>query len=865
MSHLYVDSIPDMKQPTPRKRQVQACSECLCSDRVFPCRPCKSRGDDAICREVEKHDESTTGCASSTSLELLTNRVLHLEAALRSMHQRLPQDLQAGLMPASLSLAHERATSSNPVKPEGPSRRGRPPKKKLAPQNTQEQEKETTGSAQSRPPLSSAVSNDSDEEEAAMILEDFAFGRREKPSFPNDRLKLNSSASSPVDSPQTSYNYPGNVPSASTSTLPRIGPLKASNSFTPPDFKLMRCETSAEDYLKSILAVLPDIKKGKALVKLYVTKVDFFHKAMHVPTFLNDLDIFFRQLNSNSTKEHDEIPPAFTGLYLIVICVALHFADTEEAIAAGFTQEEHKTLPSLYFAASRACLWASDYLENHNLKNLQTIILMGLYLNNTNGSSTHYSLLGAAIKIAQNLGLSRLGGENHALDDVKNSRKSQRSGMWASVVTREVGRRIWWNLVMLDWFLAGPHNYNYSIHPSQNKCCLPSNIDDDDLIDGQPLVAKPMSVYTSMTYQLTRLRSLEHVRAIVDEYNENGHLSLEFTLIQDKKCKDLINDLPEFYKMNYDVKQLGLSPERMQILQWERTLINLSTHTRLVKLHRPILSKGYRNKNYLQSRITCITAARECLAVLRHGDSVGFLERWWICVYYAFASAIVIFIDLIHDDPMSSDAFDKREEIKSALNMLKDASGFSSGADSSAALLEGLLAEEIRQKPDLKRKFGADDRDRGSRQRSGDLSILVKKLLDEGQAAKISSPGSSHHSTPQYQSEQPTNLATYAVANDQKVENGKNSQHPGFTDDLLKRVFEEGDAGLFGLPLNTNYSQQPFNVNMSDLNTNYMPQTTQANDMFTGGDMQFNIDQLFDAGDNNNTWNVLGGNSLSYL
>jgi hypothetical protein len=41
------------------------------------------------------------------------------------------------------------------------------------------------------------------------------------------------------------------------------------------------------------------------------------------------------------------------------------------------------------------------------------------------------------------------------------------------------------------------------------KTALPANIEDEDLIDGQPLVPKPISVRTKMSYQLARIKFAE--------------------------------------------------------------------------------------------------------------------------------------------------------------------------------------------------------------------------------------------------------------------------------------------------------------------------------------------------------------------
>lgn len=75
-------------QKAAAKRAVQSCSECrrrkIRCDRVFPCTPCRQRGDSAICREVEKHLPTSNGCASASDLLALTYRIASLEGLLQS-------------------------------------------------------------------------------------------------------------------------------------------------------------------------------------------------------------------------------------------------------------------------------------------------------------------------------------------------------------------------------------------------------------------------------------------------------------------------------------------------------------------------------------------------------------------------------------------------------------------------------------------------------------------------------------------------------------------------------------------------------------------------------------------------------------
>lgn len=60
------------------------------------------------------------------------------------------------------------------------------------------------------------------------------------------------------------------------------------------------------------------------------------------------------------------------------------------------------------------------------------------------------------VQMAQNLGMSRLGSEQQAEDGKP---LATWTGRWESLVQREVGRRIWWNLVSLEWALAPSYSF----------------------------------------------------------------------------------------------------------------------------------------------------------------------------------------------------------------------------------------------------------------------------------------------------------------------------------------------------------------------------------------------------------------------
>lgn len=70
--------------------------------------------------------------------------------------------------------------------------------------------------------------------------------------------------------------------------------------------------------------------------------------------------------------------------------------------------------------------------------------------------------------------------------------------------------------VFLDWSHAIAHNACYSIHPSQNFTDFPSNINDSDLRDGQPVIPRPTEEYTQVSFSICKFRFVSLYRELVD-------------------------------------------------------------------------------------------------------------------------------------------------------------------------------------------------------------------------------------------------------------------------------------------------------------------------------------------------------------
>lgn len=228
------------------------------------------------------------------------------------------------------------------------------------------------------------------------------------------------------------------------------------------------------DYLHKAMQALPDEQTCQFLVQQYFDHVEWFQRCLHYPSFM-------RQCRELWAREA-VLDPDFVCTYLMVVCLGLRtVVDTLPGMTNALGLADN-----LYHVAE-GVLWMSRFLHRQTFESLQAISLMTVYgFGLEDGADATWALCGSAIKIAQNLGLNRL--QEEAPGKVW-------SPLWRSRLRRELGRRVWWTFVALDWSNAIAHGSTYQVVPMQNLSALPSNLRDDQLEDDDA-VAEPLSVYT---------------------------------------------------------------------------------------------------------------------------------------------------------------------------------------------------------------------------------------------------------------------------------------------------------------------------------------------------------------------------------
>lgn len=110
------------------------------------------------------------------------------------------------------------------------------------------------------------------------------------------------------------------------------------------------------------------------------------------------------------------------------------------------TSDEAIALSQLWYRVSLAELTNGDYMGNAKLSTIQTIAVLTLVNNSFGENEREYHFIGAAINMARNLDMHNLGQEPVRGGIVRT--KPQ----FRTPEDRALGRRLWWTLVICDWY-----------------------------------------------------------------------------------------------------------------------------------------------------------------------------------------------------------------------------------------------------------------------------------------------------------------------------------------------------------------------------------------------------------------------------
>ncbi|TVY49520.1 hypothetical protein LOCC1_G000309 [Lachnellula occidentalis] len=472
--------------------------------------------------------------------------------------------------------------------------------------------------------------------------------------------------------------------------------------------------------ISQIQDLLPTKAQAFLLVEYHAEWLLFMHCSFHAQTLRRDLEEFYLNDQGNITMTSSGLQ--WTALLFAIICGSMTCAKTAQISDWGFVEGNQSLLAKQWYQASVECLSAAKYQQNHSLYGVQTIASSTICAHLLGFSNTQSVLLAAAVRIAQSLGLHRLGKPKFPAHEIDNYVPAER-------VQQEIGRRVWQQLTTQDWFSV-PFSETYCVNPLHLSTSAPLHCDEETMR------SIPLSSPTIMSYdQSLRSHTLEA------KYEE--------VLRSDQLMRDLVvSELPPCLNSQTPIE----SQWPRWVLLARRCLTVTSAH-KIIMIHRSFLGMSFHDKRYAFTRRTCLSAAKTIINEVKQ-DLPDESPIIWTTEAFSVAAAIILALDNFSRHQSAQEYTDNRQLVLDAIESLSSSISISSIAARGTRLLAGLLAEEEKhpQIPDTRQDLRGESQrapsgnafsERGDK--SLNISAFVKKFCQQDQIPPSSSPIEDSH------------------------------------------------------------------------------------------------------------------------
>ncbi|KAF7563413.1 hypothetical protein G7046_g724 [Stylonectria norvegica] len=259
------------------------------------------------------------------------------------------------------------------------------------------------------------------------------------------------------------------------------------------------------------------------LWQVYLENVNPLLKVTHTPTLQARI--------INAASDVTTLNPSLEALMFSIYCVALlSLADDECRTLLGSSR---KDLLERYQSACQQALLNCEYLRSSDCECLTAFYLYLVSVRPDTDPRTLSSMLGAAIRIAQRVGI-----------------HIESANAKCSVFDAEMRRRLWWSLVVFDSRVSELSDYKNAILAPTWDCKIPLNVDDSDLRSEMTL---PPAIHGKPTGAIFTV-----ARSELGEFIRHSSSHLDFT---NPALKSLAKGTEH-----------GLVPEGKRIVNLEKTM-----------------------------------------------------------------------------------------------------------------------------------------------------------------------------------------------------------------------------------------------------------------------------------------------------
>ncbi|WFD43049.1 hypothetical protein MPSI1_001700 [Malassezia psittaci] len=498
---------------------------------------------------------------------------------------------------------------------------------------------------------------------------------------------------------------------AAASEMNHIDQIEEMIRNDPVSCRSLTCSSERVAVLHAILCTLPNMRQCELLLDVFERRAQpFVLNIIHVQNLRREMRLFFALEGQKCRAKVAELADScWLGVFLLVLVLGLFFREADDnQLNEALGQFTDPGFQSAWYSAAKTCLVLSGYVGSQSFAVLTTILLL-LFQIPCNGNSSP-ALLRVAISNAQGMGLHRLG-------DYSNRIKKDVSVDYH--IRQELGKRIWWALVVLDWQNALMSTTPYMIQAHQFNTPLPGNFNGEDLLimSSEP---HPPDVMTEMSFALSTMdlakvmrEEAELVSRIEMAQAVDGkprHMTCEQASELDMKYHAVLDNAPI-----YSTKVTGKQSEELVAVQ--KWAFKQNVFIRILQLHRIALSKK-------QERACVVDQARQILAMQREIRSRSDLvDKLVQNTLQSFSAATLLCLDLLYTPPTMIQRETIRSEIFVALEGMCRTMKQVGMTPRGIRIIRALLDEEEKQWKELKLR---DKNDKTPRSRSHLLHMALR-------------------------------------------------------------------------------------------------------------------------------------------
>lgn len=342
--------------------------------------------------------------------------------------------------------------------------------------------------------------------------------------------------------------------------------------------------------------LIPTSRQILLLVEYHDECLLWYHGCFHGPTFQMELN---KAIHVSDGLQLKSLDPRWSALLFSIMAASLTCASDSMAHSWGFPKAQKRYLSKQWYEASVSCLRLGNYMSQLNVYSIQAIQVLSMSAHTIGFSNNQFIIFGAAMRIAQNLGLQRLA-HDPELDTLPTDNAEISPSRKNILIKRETGRRIWTQMCIQDWFSI-PSSDMYSINKQHFTTSKPRRVDDETML--------PAGDRIPVTMDSGNL--LCEIASLMADFHDS------VTTLSDPAAKyDQV--------LKYDSKMRALGTELKPYLfptdisdasgprwvPWAKSAASIVQAHKIIMIHRSFLGKSFTDSRYTYTRWASVTASK---------------------------------------------------------------------------------------------------------------------------------------------------------------------------------------------------------------------------------------------------------------